>query len=57
MAVLHSFERALSLLARGVLDGEAMITHRLPLDDYAAAIDTFRQGAGLKVQVRPGLAC
>jgi hypothetical protein len=33
---------------------DAMITHRLPLDSYAGAIDTFRQGAGLKVQVRPG---
>lgn len=53
MAVLHSFERALDLLVGGVLDGDAMITDRLPLDEYATAIDTFRQGAGLKVQVRP----
>jgi 2-desacetyl-2-hydroxyethyl bacteriochlorophyllide A dehydrogenase len=51
MAVLHSFERALELLVRGVIDSEAMITHRFPLDQYATAIDTFRQGSGLKVQV------
>ncbi len=53
MAVLHSFERALTLLERGVVDCEAMITHRFSLDQYATAIDTFRQGTGLKVQVGP----
>jgi 2-desacetyl-2-hydroxyethyl bacteriochlorophyllide A dehydrogenase len=51
MAVLHSFERALELLVRGVIDCEAMITHRYPLDEYATAIETFRQGGGLKVQI------
>jgi 2-desacetyl-2-hydroxyethyl bacteriochlorophyllide A dehydrogenase len=53
MAVLHSFERALSLLAKGVIDSEAMITNRFPLDEYMKAIDTFRAGSGLKVQVGP----
>jgi threonine dehydrogenase-like Zn-dependent dehydrogenase len=56
MAVLHSFERALSLLARGVIDCEAMITNRFPLDDYQSAIDTFLAGSGLKVQVGPRMA-
>jgi 2-desacetyl-2-hydroxyethyl bacteriochlorophyllide A dehydrogenase len=51
MAVLHSFERALSLLAKGVIDCEAMITNRFKLDDYLGAIDTFLAGTGLKVQV------
>jgi 2-desacetyl-2-hydroxyethyl bacteriochlorophyllide A dehydrogenase len=51
MAVLQSFERALALLVRGVIDSEAMITHRFPLDDYRAAIETFKGGSGLKVQV------
>jgi threonine dehydrogenase-like Zn-dependent dehydrogenase len=51
MAVLHSFERALALLVRGVIDCEAMITHRFPLEDYSAAIDVFKGGNGLKVQV------
>ena len=54
MAVLHSFERALALFAKGVIDSEAMITHRYSLDQYSAAIDTFRKGSGLKVQVGPG---
>jgi len=51
MAVLHSFERAVDLFVRGVIDCEAMLTHRFPLDDYTTAIDTFREGGGLKVQV------
>ncbi len=53
MAVLHSFERALALLAKGVIDSEAMITNRFKLDDYLGAIDTFLAGSGLKVQVGP----
>jgi hypothetical protein len=28
-------------------------THRFPLDSYTTAIDTFRKGTGLKVQVTP----
>ena len=53
MAVLHSFERALSLLAKGVIDCESMITNRFKLDEYQTAIDTFLAGSGLKVQVAP----
>jgi 2-desacetyl-2-hydroxyethyl bacteriochlorophyllide A dehydrogenase len=56
MAVLHSFERALTLLAKGVVDCEAMITNRFGLDQYSSAIDTFLAGSGLKVQVAPGVA-
>ena len=53
MAVLHSFERALALLAKGVIDSEAMITDRFALDDYSKAIDAFLSGRGLKIQVAP----
>ena len=53
MAILHSFERALALLAGGVIDCDAMITNRFPLDQYTSAIDTFLAGSGLKVQVAP----
>lgn len=53
MAVLHSFERALSLLGKGVINCEAMITDRFPLDEYSRAIDAFLAGSGLKVQVAP----
>ncbi|WHT16050.1 zinc-dependent alcohol dehydrogenase family protein [Crossiella sp. CA-258035] len=54
MAVLHSFERAADLFAAGVLDPEVFISHRLPLDDYAAALESFRRGEGRKIQVLPG---
>jgi 2-desacetyl-2-hydroxyethyl bacteriochlorophyllide A dehydrogenase len=55
MAVLHSFERALALLVRGVIDCQAMITAQFSLDDYSKAIDAFLGGLGLKTQVKPGL--
>ena len=51
MAVYRSFERALALLVRGVIDCDAMITDRFSLEDYPHAIETFRQGTGLKIQV------
>lgn len=53
MAVLHSFERALTLLANGVVDCQAMITNRFKLDEYTKAVDTFLAGSGLKIQVSP----
>jgi 2-desacetyl-2-hydroxyethyl bacteriochlorophyllide A dehydrogenase len=53
MAVLHSYERAAELFAGGVLDPDIFISDRLPLADYAAAIDMVRRGAGRKIQVLP----
>jgi threonine dehydrogenase-like Zn-dependent dehydrogenase len=53
MAVLHSFERAREVVAAGVIDGDALITHRLPLGDYADAVAAFRRGEGLKVLIDP----
>jgi len=53
MSLVHSFERALSLLETGAIDCEALLTHRFQLDNYRTAIDTFRSGEGLKVQVGP----
>jgi 2-desacetyl-2-hydroxyethyl bacteriochlorophyllide A dehydrogenase len=53
MAVLHSYERAAELFAGGVLDPEVFISHRYPLDDYAAALDQFKKGIGRKIQVTP----
>lgn len=53
MAVLHSFERAAELFVEGVLRPDVMISHRMPLDDYPAALDQFRSGIGRKIQVRP----
>ncbi|MFI6097919.1 zinc-dependent alcohol dehydrogenase family protein [Lentzea sp. NPDC051213] len=53
MAVLHSFERAADLFATGVLDPEIFISDRVPLADYAGALDQFKAGQGRKIQVLP----
>lgn len=53
MAVLHSFGRAVELLASGAIDPEPLLTHRLPLDSYEDAIARVRAGEGLKVQLSP----
>ncbi|MCP3805180.1 zinc-dependent alcohol dehydrogenase family protein [Allokutzneria sp. A3M-2-11 16] len=54
MAVLHSYERAADLFAAGALDPEIFISHRLPLSEYASALEAFKRGEGRKIQVRPG---
>lgn len=53
MAVLHSFGRAVELLACGAVDASAMISHSFPLAEYERAIGAFRQGKGRKLQIRP----
>lgn len=53
MAVLNSFDRAAVLFADGAIDASAIITDRVPLADYAGAIDKFRSGEGGKLQVLP----
>ncbi|KOG88329.1 zinc-dependent alcohol dehydrogenase family protein [Streptomyces varsoviensis] len=56
MAILHSYGRALDLLAQGLIDSDTMITHGFPLDGYAEALETFGKGTGRKIQIIPGLA-
>lgn len=53
MAVLHSFGRAVDLMAKGVIDPEAMISDTFGLEQYEEAVALFRSGAGRKLQVRP----
>jgi 2-desacetyl-2-hydroxyethyl bacteriochlorophyllide A dehydrogenase len=53
MAVLHSFERAAELFAEGALRPDVMISHRMGLEDYPAALEQFRRGVGRKIQVMP----
>jgi 2-desacetyl-2-hydroxyethyl bacteriochlorophyllide A dehydrogenase len=55
MAVLHSFGRAVELLASGAIDPEPLLTHRLPLDSYEEAIARVRAGEGLKIQLSPSV--
>lgn len=54
MAVLHSFGPALDVMRAGAIDTEAMLTHTFPLDGFADALRTVREGGGIKVQVLPG---
>lgn len=54
MAVLHSFGRAVDLLAKGTIDAATMISHSFGLDQYTQALDAFRAGSGRKLQIRPG---
>lgn len=44
---------ALDLLARRVIDGKALITHRFPLDEIETAFATAEGHSGLKVVVSP----
>lgn len=53
MAVLHSFDRAVELMAQDVVAADAMISDWFALDTYAEALDAFRRGMGRKLQVRP----
>jgi 2-desacetyl-2-hydroxyethyl bacteriochlorophyllide A dehydrogenase len=55
MAVLHSFGRAVDLMAKGAIDPATMISHQFPLNDYVQALDAFREGSGRKLQIRPGV--
>jgi len=45
------FKLALDLLARGVVKTEQLSTHVFPLDRVVEALDTMKQGVGLKVLV------
>jgi 2-desacetyl-2-hydroxyethyl bacteriochlorophyllide A dehydrogenase len=51
MAVLFGFRPALDLLAGGVLDTSAFLTHRFALDQFPIALDALRGGEGVKVQI------
>ena len=51
MAVLNSYGPAVDVLAAGAVDAEAMVTHTLTLDEFPQAVELFRQGAGLKIQI------
>jgi threonine dehydrogenase-like Zn-dependent dehydrogenase len=53
MAVLHSFGRAVDLLAKGVLNNEIMNSHEYSLEDYPTALEDFVRGIGRKLVVRP----
>lgn len=58
MAVLHSFDPAVQLLASGAVEVGALLGEPYPLDGYPDAVEAVRTGSGpgTKVQITPGLA-
>jgi threonine dehydrogenase-like Zn-dependent dehydrogenase len=44
---------ALALIANGRIDPRQLVSHRLPLDQTARALELQRRQAGLKVVVEP----
>lgn len=53
MAVLHSFGAALEMIAARQITTDGLVTHRLPLTGYEQALQTVRDGTGVKVHVQP----
>lgn len=45
----------LDFFSKGVINGEALVTHRFPLEDYAKAVDLFenRRDGAIKVVINP----
>lgn len=52
---VHSFERAVEILASGRLPAAALVTHEFPLDQWREALDVAlaREAGAIKVVLRP----
>jgi len=48
-----AWKRALSLMGRGVIQGEKLISHRFPLDEWREAFDLFERKEGIKLILIP----
>lgn len=55
MSVLESYDRACDLATELDLGLDRLVSDRLPLTSYAAALERVRKGDGYKIQVAPGL--
>jgi 2-desacetyl-2-hydroxyethyl bacteriochlorophyllide A dehydrogenase len=51
MAVLNSFDRAIAVMASGRIDVDLIVSHQLPLSEYAEAVSLFRARVGGKLMV------
>ena len=56
MAVHDGFGRAVDLIAGGLLESTPVVTHRIPLADYADGLALLRDGEGLKIAVEVSAA-
>ena len=53
MAILHSFQPAVELVAAHAARFEPLLTHAFPLQDFDAAVATLSHGDAVKVTIRP----
>ncbi|QPC83354.1 zinc-dependent alcohol dehydrogenase family protein [Phototrophicus methaneseepsis] len=53
-ALCYTFQPAIDWLANGVIDVEPLVSHCVPLDDFAEALDMFARGQTLKVHLDIG---
>ena len=49
----YCYPKAISALAEGTITVEKLITHRFPLQEFHQAMDTAREGVGIKTMVVP----
>jgi len=56
LAILASYERAVAMIANGVIDTQLMITHRYSLERFGDAATALREGVGIKHQIIPSLS-
>jgi L-iditol 2-dehydrogenase len=56
MIYQQEFGEALALLARGAIEVAPLLTHRFPLAEIGAALETHRRPDAIKVAVLPGVA-
>jgi 2-desacetyl-2-hydroxyethyl bacteriochlorophyllide A dehydrogenase len=53
MAVLRSYGPAIDVISAGGVDAKKLVTHTLPLEQFAEAVELVRRGEGLKIQIDP----
>ena len=49
----YAYPTAIDLLARGVIDADAMVTHRLPLSAIDEAMELLLRGEAIKIMLEP----
>lgn len=53
-ALCYTFDPAIAWLANGVVDVKPLVSHTLPLSQFATGFESFMAGKTLKVQLLPG---
>jgi len=54
MAINNTFGAAVELLGRIGDEARQLVTHQVPLEDFAQALELVRSQGALKILVRPG---